>query len=250
PKSSNPIGYTSKIFSVGSCFAENMADKFQYFKFDITANPFGILFHPLAIENMFARIVEKRLFTENDIFYYNEQWHSFEVHSSLNHSENDVFLAQLNKTLEKIHFEILNGTHAIITLGTAWVYRNKESGNPVANCHKVPQKHFDKELLSIAAIEKSMETTVALLQKLNPGMNVIFTVSPVRHIKDGFTENQVSKSHLISAVYHFLNNDAKVFSGVADFFPSYEILLDELRDYRFYAEDMLHPNQLAIDYIW
>ena len=246
-KSPNPIDYSSRIISIGSCFAENMAEKIDYFKFEITVNPFGILFHPMAIEKMFTRIVENRLFTQDDIFYYNEQWHSFDVHSSLSSPNKDELLLLLNNIIEKSYSKILSGTHVIITLGTSWVYKSKKSGNLVANCHKIPQKHFEKELLSIKIIEKSLENIIDLLRKVNPKLEVVFTISPVRHIKDGFSENQRSKAHLIAAVQNFLETNNL---GGVTYFPSYEILLDELRDYRFYAENMLHPNQLAIDYIW
>ncbi|HLA55682.1 MAG TPA: GSCFA domain-containing protein, partial [Flavobacterium sp.] len=124
-----------------------------------------------------------------------------------------------------------------------WVYTNIDSGEIVANCHKVPQKQFGKILLSVDSIRESLANVIALLKNNNPEINIIFTVSPVRHIKDGFAENQWSKSNLISAVHQALSLNQT-------YFPSYEIMMDELRDYRFYAEDMLHPNQIAIDYIW
>lgn len=138
-----------------------------------------------------------------------------------------------------------SSTHIIITLGTSWIYRFLESGQIVANCHKVPQHKFKKELLSVTEINKSVSSIISLIREVNPDINFIFTVSPVRHLKDGFIENQLSKSHLISALHQIIKIHENTF-----YFPSYEIMMDELRDYRFYKEDMIHPNQIAINYIW
>jgi len=243
PKTQNPIDYNSKIVSLGSCFAENMGDKFQYFKFQSAINPFGIIFNSVSIEKIIGRVVNDVLFTEEDIFFYNERWHCFEVHSDLSHSDKAEFVTNLNQILVETKRQLQEASHIIITYGTSWVYRNIEQNTIVANCHKVPQKQFAKELLSVETIKKSIEKTLSLIQSINPNCDFIFTVSPVRHLKDGFVENQVSKSHLLTAVYHVLKESAT-------YFPSYEIMMDELRDYRFYAEDMLHPSQTAIDYIW
>lgn len=242
-KSQYPITYNSKIFALGSCFAENMSEKFNYFKFQNTTNPFGIIFNPVSIEKLVNHIVNKIEFTEKDIFFHNDLWHCYEVHSQLSNPNKEEFLTTLNALISSTNEQLNSATHIIITHGTSWVYRNSESNEIVANCHKVPQKQFTKELLSIETIEKSIQSTIKLIQELNPNCNFIFTVSPVRHIKDGFVENQRSKAHLISAIHSYSLQPTT-------YFPSYEIMMDELRDYRFYAEDMLHPNQTAIDYIW
>ena len=241
-----PIDYGSRIMSLGSCFAENMAEKCDYFKFQNIVNPFGIIFNSVSIEKIVSRIVNEELFTDEDIFFHNESWHCFEVHSCLSNSDQFVFLENLNKILQKVRNQIFELSHCIITYGTSWVYRNIETNQIVANCHKIPQNMFIKEILSIEIIQKSIEKTIQLIQKINPSCNFIFTVSPVRHIKDGFIENNVSKAHLISALYATINyQQSKIY-----YFPSYEILMDELRDYRFYADDMLHPSHKAIDFIW
>ncbi len=229
--------------SLGSCFAVNMGEKFHYFKFQIVTNPFGIIFNPISIEKLMERAIKHIEFTENDIFFHNDLWHCFEIHSELSHPDKEEFLAKMNALIKLINQQIRQSTHFIITYGTAWVYRNKSSDAIVANCHKVPQNQFDKEILEIAIIEKSIQNTIALIQKVNPNCAFIFTVSPVRHIKDGFVENQRSKAHLISAIH---NSQFTIHS----YFPSYEIMMDELRDYRFYADDMLHPSKVAINYIW
>ncbi len=253
-KSSFPIDYDSKIMLLGSCFAENIGKKFSYFKYQATTNPFGIIFNAVSLEKLIRRVVENKKFTENDIFFYNELWHCYEVHSELSNPDKDLFLSHLNSILESTHRHIAALTHCIITLGTSWVYSNIETHEIVANCHKVPQKQFTKELLSIEQTEKSLENIILLIHSVNPNCHFIFTVSPVRHIKDGFIENTLSKAHLIAAIHSILNKkfstSLEVTNQNRNYFPSYEIMMDELRDYRFYAEDMLHPNQTAIDYIW
>jgi lysophospholipase L1-like esterase len=248
-KSNLPIDYHSKVLSIGSCFAENMAEKFDYFKFQNETNPFGIIFNPVSIEKLFRRVCNQDLFGEKDVFFHNERWHSFEVHSDLSNSDRQELLETLNKAVAETHKQLKEATHLIITLGTSWIYRSTESNEVVANCHKVPQKQFSKELLSVEVIRESVQNTISLIQALNPNINFIFTISPVRHIKDGFIENQLSKSHLFTALHHVLKtHNSQLITH--NYFPSYEIMMDELRDYRFYGEDMLHPNQIAIDYIW
>ena len=244
-KYQNPIDYNSKIMSVGSCFAENIGEKFEYFKFQNSVNPFGIIFNSVSIEKLIHRIVNKIEFTENDIFFHNDLWHCYEVHSELSNANKEDFLVILNRVLLENFNAFSNATHIIITYGTSWVYRNKTSNEVVANCHKVPQNQFEKEILSVETIEKSIQNTISLIQKINPNCNFIFTISPVRHIKDGFVENQRSKAHLLTALHSSLFH-----LPTSNYFPSYEIMMDELRDYRFYANDMLHPSQSAIDYIW
>ena len=248
-KTNNPIDYNSKVLSFGSCFAENMADKFDYFKFQNETNSFGIIFNSVSIEKIIDRTVQEKWFTEKDVFFHNERWHSFDVHSDLSNSDRQELLETLNKAISETHKQLKQATHIIITYGTSWIYRNLESEQIVANCHKVLQKQFSKELLTVDAIEKSIQNTINLIQTLNSDINFIFTISPVRHIKDGFAENQLSKSHLFAALHQVLKtHNSKIIT--ANYFPSYEIVMDELRDYRFYGEDMLHPNAVAIDYIW
>jgi hypothetical protein len=228
-----------------------MSEKLDYFKLQNSCNPFGILFHPLAIEKLITFAVAQKVFTEADIFFHNERWHCYDVHSVLSNGDSTELLKDLNTIIQSMMKEISEATHVIITYGTSWVYRNKESNEIVANCHKVPQKQFEKHLLSIAVIQKSIQNTIYLIQSINPEVKIVFTISPVRHLKDGFVENQQSKAYLISALREALLQLVSVSpAGNFGLFPSYEIMMDELRDYRFYAEDMLHPNQVAIDYIW
>jgi hypothetical protein len=246
PKNTYPINYDSKVISIGSCFAVNISEKFNYFKFQNTVNPFGILFHPLAIHTILRKAIEEDYFKESELFHHNEHWHCFDAHSDLSNSNKEDLLQNLNQILTHFKLQIKAASHVIITYGTAWVYREKTSQKIVANCHKVPQAQFEKELLSSAQIEASIEATVSLLHKLNPNINIVLTISPVRHLKDGFTQNQQSKANLITGIHQAINHQPTT----VNYFPSYEIMMDELRDYRFYAEDMIHPNQTAIDYIW
>lgn len=239
------ISYESKIVSVGSCFAVNMAEKFKQFQFQYAVNPFGILFHTQAIENLFKYASEDKLFTETDIFLHNETWSSFDAHSDLNELEADEVLFHLNSKIRTFRADLESASHLILTLGTSWVYRNVASNQLVANCHKIPQKEFTKEILSVNHIQENIKRIVEITNEINPNVKVIFTISPVRHIKDGFVENQQSKAHLITALQGFLQENSNHY-----YFPAYEIMMDELRDYRFYAADLLHPNDIAIHYIW
>ena len=243
-KSGRPIDYQSKLLLLGSCFAENIGEKFDYFKYQQLQNPFGILFHPKAIEQLIKRIANKTAFKEEDLFYHNDLWQCFEVHSNLSSADKQQLLAVLNNRLKVSYEHLSTATHIILTFGTAWVYKHIQSDAIVANCHKVPQKEFTKMLLSGKELRAAIERIVSKIRLINQNAELLFTVSPVRHLKDGFVENQRSKAHLISAVHHCCD------SGSLQYFPAYEIMMDELRDYRFYKDDMIHPTKLAVNYIW
>ncbi len=242
-QSDNLIDYNSKVFLLGSCFAENIGEKFEYFKFQHYVNPFGILFHPVAIHNLVANALNGKKYTEEDVFVNNEQFHCFDAHSKLSQHTKSLLLHQLNAASQKTNHYLKQSTHIIITLGTAWIYRYLKTNKIVANCHKVPQQQFQKQILSVDVIVAALQSIKEQVQKVNPKANFVFTVSPVRHVKDGFVENTQSKSHLITAIH-------KVLGSQSYYFPSYEIMMDELRDYRFYNQDLLHPSPLAVDYIW
>ncbi len=239
------IDYNSELFLLGSCFASNITNKLSYYQFKNSANPLGILFHPLAIEKLVSKAINKDTYVLEDIFTLNEQWHCFDAHSSLSSVNQQELLDTLNNALQTTFQQLSNASHISITLGTAWVYRHIASDTMVANCHKVPNKQFLKELLSVDEIANSLQAIVSLIKDANPKAVIIFTVSPVRHLKDGFIENTRSKAHLISAVHQIVEPRNQTF-----YFPSYELLIDELRDYRFYTEDMVHPSLQAINYVW
>lgn len=240
-----PISYDSKMFLLGSCFSENIGNTLSFYKFQSVQNPLGILFHPKAIEQLITNAINEKKYTEQDVFFLDERWHTFEAHSCMSNVNQEALLIALNKAVEQTHQQLMNATHIYITLGTAWVYRHTETDTVVANCHKVPQKKFLKELLSVSDIITSLEAIISLIRSINRQASIVFTVSPIRHLKDGFTENQQSKSHLIAAIHQVVDR-----GRTSSYFPSYEIMMDELRDYRYYAEDMIHPNKTAIQYIW
>lgn len=241
----NPISYDSKIISLGSCFAVNIAEKLSYFQFRNTSNPFGILFHPLAIEQLIDDAVSKKSYSEKDVFSHQDIWSSFEAHSELNQLDKASLISTLQNQSHGLRKDLLSATHLIITLGTAWVYEHKETHQTVANCHKLPQHLFEKRLLETDEIFNSLSRIVDTVRNINLQVQMIFTISPVRHIKDGFVENQRSKAHLIAGLHQHLIAFPKGY-----YFPSYEIMMDELRDYRFYSPDMIHPNAVAIEHIW
>ena len=242
--SQNQISYSSKVLLLGSCFSENIGNKFNYFKFRANQNPFGILFHTKAIENLITNAIHKKEYKEEDLVFQNERWHCFDAHSSFSSVDKNAILERLNSRILSTKKQLEEANHIIITLGTSWVYRFEETATIVANCHKIPQKKFLKKLLSVDEIGHSLEMITSRIKSINKNVTIIFTVSPVRHLKDGFVENKLSKSHLITAIHQLLKNQN------VSYFPSYEIMMDELRDYRFYAEDMIHPNNIAINYIW
>ena len=244
-KERNQIDYSSKLLLIGSCFSENIYKKLNYFKFNAFSNPFGILFNPVAIESLITNAINQKKYTENDIFELNERWHCFDAHSDLSAVNKTELLQNLNIEIISTNQQIATSTHLIITLGTSFVYRFIETDTIVGNCHKVPQKKFLKELLSVEEIKASLENICTLIKDINPTVNIIFTVSPVRHLKDGFVENSQSKVHLLATIHQIIDKRNKLY-----YFPSYEIMLDDLRDYRFYTSDMIHPNETAINYIW
>lgn len=243
--SNNLIDHTSKILLIGSCFTQNIGDKLTYLKFKNTINPFGILFHPKAIEKLIVASVNKTIYTQNDVFFYNERWHSFDAHSKLSNPSKEKLIENLNTAVKQTNTQLKKASHIIITLGTSWIYNYIEHNEIVANCHKIPQNKFTKQILSVNEIKTSLEVIIASIKSINSTAEIIFTVSPIRHLKDGFVENTQSKAHLLAAIHQVVEP-----RNHTHYFPSYEIMIDDLRDYRFYKNDMLHPNKTAIEYIW
>ncbi len=243
-----PLDYQSEVLLLGSCFVENIGDKLRYYQFQKQQNPFGILFHPLAIENLVTRAIENEFYQETEVFEQDGRWLCFDAHSDLSAATEEALLRNLNSSLRETRLWLQQASHIIITLGTAWVYWHKSTKKVVANCHKVPQKQFEKQLLTVEEIQSSLSRLTNQIHSVNPEAELTFTISPVRHLKDGFVENQQSKAHLISAVHELLKT-SKVLLRTS-YFGSYEIMMDELRDYRFYGKDLVHPNELAVDYIW
>lgn len=242
--SKKQIDYDDKIFLIGSCFVEQIGKKLDYYRFQNLINPFGILFNPVSIKKALSNVINLREYRSNDLILHEERWHSFHHHSIFSHQNKETALEQINKSITTAHTFLQSSRLAIITLGTAWVYRHLASNELVANNHKVPNIAFQKELMSYDEIKKSLIASVDLLQQFNPKIDILFTVSPVLHLKDGMVDASHSKAILIAAIQEVLANENVYY------FPSYEIQMHDLRDYRFYAKDMLHPNESAVDYIW
>lgn len=239
------ISYTDKLILMGSCFSENIGNRLIDCKFKTDLNPFGILYNPLSIEKSLRRMLSGTQYTSSDLICHNEIYHSFDHHGSFSGIESDNVLDQINNRLQSSSQFLNEATILLITFGTAFVYTNKQDGNIVSNCHKLPAKAFDRRRVSVEEIVASWSTLIKDLQQVNPQLKIIFTVSPIRHLKDGAHENQLSKATLQLSIDQLQKEYNNVF-----YFPAYEIVLDELRDYRFYADDMTHPATIAVDYIW
>ncbi len=244
PPGQNPMGYHSKVLLLGSCFAGHLSEKLAYYQFPYLGNPFGVLFHPVPIEHLLQRALEGRRFNEDDLIESQGRWRCLESHSALSGASAGEALDRLNSALEDLRRALEHSTHAVLTLGTAYGFRHRQSGRLVANCHKLPSRAFERELSSPEAIRESLSKILSMLQAFRGDMTCLLTVSPVRHIRDGLVENQRSKAHLITAVHSLVEVNA------AAYFPSYELFMDELRDYRFYDRDLIHPSEAAVDYIW
>lgn len=236
------IGHNDSILSLGSCFADNIASRLAAAKFQITASPSGVLFNPESIASAIERYSRAAAPTAEELREGDEGWYSFDFHSSLSHSEREVALAQMQQAVEQGAEALAKAKVVIVTFGTAWVYRLKENGRVVANCHKQHQSLFSREMLSI---EEIVERYAPLMEGVLAGKKVIMTVSPIRHLSDGLEANSLSKAILRVAINKLVERYDNV-----HYFPSFELLNDDLRDYRFYADDMTHPSAVAIDYIW
>ncbi|MBL4651618.1 MAG: GSCFA domain-containing protein [Flavobacteriales bacterium] len=239
------LSYKDDILLVGSCFSENIGSKFAYFGFNSMTNPFGVVFNPISIANILYRIVANKTFEESDFHFDQGRWFCFETHGDLAALTKEECLAKHNEALSKASKFLKKTSCLIITFGSAWIYEHIDSGNIVANCHKVPNKKFTKRLLSKEEVVESFRELIKNFELSAFNFPLLFTLSPVRHLKDGVVENQRSKSVLHLAIQQLVED----FESVS-YFPAYEIMMDDLRDYRFYNRDMLHPNQQAVDYIW
>lgn len=246
PKYPFTLNHSSATLFMGSCFAENVGAKLTEYKFPTLVNPFGVQYNPVSVGQALQRIVSGLPLTEKELSFANGLWYSYQHHSSLSAVSKEECLANINQQIETAHSWLRSAKTLFVTFGTARVYYLKSTGNAVANCHKQPAKLFDNKLLTVNQIIDTWSSLIAVLQEVNPLLKIVFTVSPVRHWKDGAVGNQVSKSTLHVAI----NSLVEQHTGSAYYFPSYEIMMDELRDYRYYATDMLHPSPLAVDYIW
>lgn len=243
PNPKHTIDCSDRIFSIGSCFSDHIGSKLQTHGFQCLLNPFGTIYNPLSIEKLLQRSVDLDLVVSSEILAKEETYFHYDFHSMFSSIDKDKTINQINESLHAAHQFIKEARWIIITLGTAYVYELKESSQIVANCHKMPADLFDKHLVDIPEIEQSLAHIKSNLLSLNPNLRIILTVSPVRHLRDGLIDNNRSKARLIECCHRSL--DHKTY-----YFPSYEIMMDELRDYRYYDRDLSHPNELAIDIIW
>jgi hypothetical protein len=246
PVSKNKIEHAQPIMLIGSCFTENMGKKLDDRFFTTYQNPHGILFNPVSVHACIQDIVRGTIYTNQNLFYLHEQYHSWLHHTRFSGNTAEQALQKINNSIAVAHNFLGNTKHIIITLGSAFAYRHNELDMHVSNNHRAPSQWFTKELLPIGFIQNLLQRSVDLLLSVNPTMNIIFTISPVRHLRDGVVQNNRSKARLIEAVHEVVNNN----EDCCTYFPSYEIVMDELRDYRFYDADMAHPNYSATNYVW
>jgi hypothetical protein len=245
-ESENKIEVEDKIFSIGSCFASEMSDLFQQGQLQTVNNPFGTVFNPFSINNAIKRLHDSDFYIEEDLITFNEEYISLDHHTSFDARYIHQTLDKINSKIEEGNLFLQDANWVIITYGTSFIYEFQPKKKLVANCHKIPQKFFEKRLLTHQEITDSIYNTILSIKDIcKENVQILFTVSPVRHTKDGMVENQLSKSKLITAVHESIS----VFEN-CHYLPIYEILMDDLRDYRFYKEDMIHPNTQAVQYIF
>lgn len=254
PKPTKHIDHHQKILSVGSCFTEHIGNALSRLKFEVLQNPNGILFDPASVAASLTSYVRNDQYTINDLFQLGEIWNSWNHHSRFSGTEKEAVIKNINTSQLKAHQFLKDADWLIITLGSSFSYRLKDEQSiqnntvarigGVANCHRAPAQWFQKHLMTIDETIAALDNVIHQLFRFNTKLNIIFTISPVRHIRDGVVENNRSKARLLESVHHLVNKFDKLF-----YFPSYELVIDVLRDYRFYAEDMVHPNYLATDYV-
>lgn len=239
------LNYKQKMVFVGSCFAENIGELMQQSKFDVVLNPNGIVYNPQSISMAIQRYILNEQHVEKDLFYANECWNSWEHHSRYSNSNKEVCLNELNTQLNAAHNQLKQADWLFITFGSSFIYKHIESNQLVGNCHKVPQQQFEKLFLNSLDVIAEYKILIEKLKDFNPKLKIVFTVSPVRYVRDGVVENNLSKAHLLATVHQLVNDYSTVF-----YFPAYELVIDDLRDYRFYKTDMVHPNEQAIEYVF
>jgi len=245
PPAGDRIGYRTPVLMLGSCFTLNIGRRMQEYKFPVCLNPFGVLYNPLSILSGLQLLLNPRTFTPGDLIHHQGLWHSFFHHSSFSSPEREQCLKTINREMKQAASFLKKARFLFISWGTARVYRYKKTGQIVSNCHKLPHREFDHFLLTPEEIAAAWNGMLATLNSRFPEMAVVFTVSPIRHWKDGAHGNQVSKSALHWALHLIMQKNPGIY-----YFPSYEIMMDELRDYRFYEEDMLHLSHTSISFIW
>lgn len=245
PPLSFQASYGQKCLMMGSCFSEQIGERLKEVKFDTLVNPHGILYNPISMVDALETYLTARSYTPEDLFQDRGIWHSWDHHGRFSHSDREKTLGRITESQNEAISRLEEADWLILTLGSAWVYRLKSKDRVVANCHQVPAEAFTRELLRPEQIIARVGNFLHRLAGYNAKARVIFTVSPVRHSREGIVENNLSKSILLYAVHHLVNK----FEGTY-YFPAYELVIDDLRDYRFFDEDLVHPNRQAVDYVW
>ncbi len=246
PECKTKMGYRDHSMMIGSCFAENIGLYLQERCLPVIVNPFGILYNPLSIANCLEQLMSRKIFNVDDLFCWNGLYHSFAHHGRFSGSDQEEVLKEINSQTAFASKHLSTASHLFITFGTSWVYQLEQSGHVVSNCHKLPGTMFSHSRLSVDRITEIWIPLIDKLKVFNPKLHLVFTVSPIRHLKDGAHENQLSKATLLLAIEKLISINLK---ELITYFPSYEIMMDELRDYRFYATDMTHLSGAAIDFV-
>jgi hypothetical protein len=248
-----PISYRDNILLIGSCFTEHIGNALAASKFTVLQNPHGILFDPASVCKSLLSYIDNKQYDASELFLLNEVWNSWEHHSRFSNMSPDEAIKQINASQQKAHDFLKKASWIVITLGSSFSYRltnlvqgppSAKEGNGVANCHRAPAQWFNKHLLGIDETISMLDTCYHRLMRLNPNLNILFTVSPVRHLRDGVVENNRSKARLIEAVHHLVNKFDRLW-----YFPAYELVIDVLRDYRYYDIDFAHPNYMATEFV-
>lgn len=239
------IAHQHQLLCIGSCFAEHIGSRLEQLKFQALVNPFGIIFNPVSIVQVVKKLISETIYTEKDLFENLGLWHSYDHHGRFSHPDPSTTLQQINQALKDARQFLSNTDHLLLTLGTANVFVDKRTNTVVANCHKMPGQTFARHRLSVEEVATPLISILQKLKDMQPNLEAIVTVSPVRHLRDGLLENQRSKATLLLGL-----EAVSTALPFVHYFPSYEMVLDDLRDYRFYEKDLSHPNSVAIDYIW
>jgi hypothetical protein len=243
-KSPLSISHKDDILLLGSCFSDNIGSKLLSHWFKVSANPFGTVFNPVSIQRLCEYAVGEKLLLIDDILFNGSYFIHPDFHTQLASTDKEETFQKIQTKIQEVQFFFCSTNVVFITLGTAWVYAFLSSGQIVSNCHKLPQHLFEKKLLTYTDCLNSLKKTIAILKNANPTIEIVLTLSPVRHVKDGLVQNSRSKALLLCAIHDACSTEK------VTYFPSYEMVLDDLRDYRFYSSDLIHINDIALDYIW
>ena len=254
PAANFKIDYTSHLAFFGSCFADNISAQFAERKFNVLANPFGTVYNPVSLAIQIKAIADGKVFGEEDVFQDTRcdgLWHCWDAHSSLSGATKEECIGKLNAAATQARDFLKKASVIFITLGTAFVYYLKDSGKPVSNCHRQDPRQFERRLISVDEAAEAIQRIVALLRNMNRDARIVFTASPIRHLGDGAHGNNLSKATVQLAINkEIATSPLAPRNDTVDYFPSYEIVMDELRDYRFYSDDMIHLSKTAEEYIF